>query len=151
MVSDPPEALQELNLDVPTEELLSAESGFTYADLYDMLGNGNTVLWLTPHTAVAHEDGQLLDSWPESPSNDDLNGSYRFCFTADRKYIDTLARSPEYLLENCDVVVRFMVASVVHSVRLRKGISLDDSALISAPALAYLVEQCQSLKVFSTV
>jgi hypothetical protein len=31
--------VQELNLDVSTEELLSAERAFTYTDLYVMLGN----------------------------------------------------------------------------------------------------------------
>jgi hypothetical protein len=34
-----PERLQELNLDVSTEELLGAEGAFTYADLCAMLGN----------------------------------------------------------------------------------------------------------------
>jgi hypothetical protein len=43
---------QELSLNVSTEELLSSERAFTYTDLYAMLGNRNTVPWLTPHTAV---------------------------------------------------------------------------------------------------
>jgi hypothetical protein len=34
-----PEDLQEINLDVSIEALLSAETGFTYADLYAMLEN----------------------------------------------------------------------------------------------------------------
>jgi hypothetical protein len=34
-----PVGLQELNLDVSIEVLLSAERAFTYADLYAMLGN----------------------------------------------------------------------------------------------------------------
>jgi hypothetical protein len=55
-----PEELQEPNLDVPTEELLSAESGFRYADLFAMLGNGETAAWLTPHAAVAHDDGKVF-------------------------------------------------------------------------------------------
>jgi hypothetical protein len=46
-----PEPLQELNLDVSTEELLSAERALSYADLYAMLGNRHTVAWLTPHAA----------------------------------------------------------------------------------------------------
>jgi hypothetical protein len=50
--------LQELNLDVSTEELLSAERGFTYADFYLLLGNQNTFAWLTPHTAVVREGGR---------------------------------------------------------------------------------------------
>jgi hypothetical protein len=49
-----PEELQELKLDVPTEEFLSADKAFTYADLYAMLANENAVLWLTPHAAVIH-------------------------------------------------------------------------------------------------
>jgi hypothetical protein len=51
------ERLQELNLNVSTEELLSAERAFTYADLYAMLGNQNTFAWLTPHAAVVPVDG----------------------------------------------------------------------------------------------
>jgi hypothetical protein len=39
-----PDAFQELNLDVSTQELLSAERAFTYADVYAMLGNENAVL-----------------------------------------------------------------------------------------------------------
>jgi hypothetical protein len=52
-----PEPLQELNRDVSTEELLSAERAFTYADLYAMLGNRNTIAWLTPHAAVVRGVG----------------------------------------------------------------------------------------------
>jgi hypothetical protein len=43
--------LRELNLDVSTEELLSAERAFTYADVYAMLGNEYTVAWLPPHAS----------------------------------------------------------------------------------------------------
>jgi hypothetical protein len=43
---------KELNLDVSTEELLSAQRAFTFADLHAMLVNRNTILWLTPHTAI---------------------------------------------------------------------------------------------------
>jgi hypothetical protein len=48
----PPEWLQELNLDVSTEALVSTERAFAYADLYAMLGNGEKVAWLTPHAFV---------------------------------------------------------------------------------------------------
>ena len=44
--------MRELNLNVSTEELLTAERGFTYADLYAMLGYEETVLWFTPDAAV---------------------------------------------------------------------------------------------------
>jgi hypothetical protein len=56
-VSRHPEPLQELNLDVSTEEFLSGERGFAYADLDTMLVNEFTVLWLTPHAAVARKGG----------------------------------------------------------------------------------------------
>jgi hypothetical protein len=43
-IRGPHELLQELNLGVSTDELLSAERAFTYADLHDMLGYGNMFL-----------------------------------------------------------------------------------------------------------
>jgi hypothetical protein len=46
------ELLQEQSLDVSTTELLSAETGFTYADLYGILENENAVVWLTPRAVV---------------------------------------------------------------------------------------------------
>jgi hypothetical protein len=48
-----PELLQGLNLNVSTEELLSAERAFTYADLYAMLESGYTVARLTPHMQLS--------------------------------------------------------------------------------------------------
>jgi hypothetical protein len=133
------ERLQELNLNVSTEELLSAESGFTFADLYDILGNG-AVAWLTPHTAVAN-GGRAVDFWTR------LNNSCYFRISTDNdKDIYALARSREHLLDICDVVLRLLAASVVHSVVLNKW-GVFYGALINAPTLAYLMEQCQSLKV----
>jgi hypothetical protein len=134
-----PGGLQELSLDVSTEELLSAERGFTYADLYPMLGNENTVLWLTPHAAVARADGRVIHPWRH------LDMSYCLCVDADGEDIFVLARSHEHLLEICDVVLRLLAASVVHSVTLYNW-SYRDTRLIYAPTLAYLMEQCQSLK-----
>jgi hypothetical protein len=84
--------LQELNLDVSTEELLSAERAFTYADLYATLGNINTVVWLTPHAAVARQVGSAVNAWEQ------LDESYHFSFTADGKEINAFAFSPEHLL-----------------------------------------------------
>jgi hypothetical protein len=55
------EPLQELNLDVSIEDFLSAERAFTYADLYDMAGNLDTIAWLTPHTAVFRGNGLAKD------------------------------------------------------------------------------------------
>jgi hypothetical protein len=134
------EELQELNLDVPTEELLSARRAFAYADLYAMLANENAVLWLTPHAAVMPGAGKgmyycmQLDVQP-----------CRFSFSADGKVMHALASSPEHLLEISDVVIRLLAASVVHSVRLGKWDS-DDYAVINAPTLEYLMEKCQGLK-----
>jgi hypothetical protein len=58
-----PGYLQEQNLEISAEELLSAERGFTFADLYAMLENHNTLAWLTPHAAVARQGGSVEQSW----------------------------------------------------------------------------------------
>jgi hypothetical protein len=133
-----PERLQELNLDVSTEELLSAENASTYADLYAMLGDMNTVAWLTPHAAVAREHQRLVNAFEV------LDGFYPFYFSADGIDIVATARSLEHLFEICDVVVRLLAGSVVQSVCVSHWRSLD--GFINAPTLAYLMEQCQSLK-----
>jgi hypothetical protein len=138
------EGLQEQNLDVSTEELLSAERAFTYADLYAMLGNADTVAWLTPHAAVARPGGRVLDYWKQL----DEDESYRFSFHADGKDIETLAFSPEHILEIFDVVLRLLAASVVHSVILEIW-NVRDIALFNAASLANLMEHCQSLKSLS--
>jgi hypothetical protein len=134
-----PGLLQELNLDVSTEELLSAERAFACADLFAMLGNRNTVAWLTPHAAVARGGENVVYCWGR------LDVSYRFCFSADGKDIFVLARSHDHLLEICDIVVRLLAASVVQSVIIQKFYSPGDAS-INATSLAYLMEQCQSLK-----
>jgi hypothetical protein len=132
--------MEELNLNVSTEEFLSAERAFTYADLYAMLGNEDTVAWLTPHTAVARDGNsdRLMDAW---------DSAYRFCFSVDGKDVSALALSSEHLLEICDFVLRLLAVSVVHSVRLNNW-SIPELC-INVPTLAYLMEQCQSLKVLS--
>jgi hypothetical protein len=86
-----PAFFQELNLDVSTEEFLSAERAFAYADLYAILGSENTVLWLTPYAAVARCGESVVYCWEQ------LNESCRFCFSADGKDIVALARSPDHL------------------------------------------------------
>jgi hypothetical protein len=140
-----PENFQEFNLDVSTEELLSAEKAFTYADLYAVLGNRSTVVWLTPHAAIASEHGRAFRSWRELHE-----ASCRVTFVVDDKAIHALATSREHLFEICDIVFRLLAATVVHSVRLYEcHYLLDDGAWISAPSLAYLMEQCQSLKALS--
>jgi hypothetical protein len=49
--------------------------------LYTMLGNEETIAWLTPHTAVARDGGRGMYSWEQ------LDGSRRFFFLADGKEI----------------------------------------------------------------
>jgi hypothetical protein len=115
------------------------ERAITYADLYAMLGNRNTVAWLTPHAVVARvgERGELF--WRQ------LDESCRFYFSADGKQLVALARSPEHLMEICDVVLRLLAASVVHSVILHERTTCS-SPFINTATLAYLMVQCQSLK-----
>jgi hypothetical protein len=130
------ELAQELNLDVSTEEFLSAERAFTYADLYAILESGDTVAWLTPHAAIVGKAGI---------TNAFRYFDHRFSFNADGKDVFALTHSRESLLEICDIVLQLLAASVVHSVNIDAGLR-PDGALITAPALAYLMEQCQSLK-----
>jgi hypothetical protein len=133
--------LQELNLDVSTEELLSAERAFTYADLYAMLGNENSVAWLTPHATVAREGGRrVFGSYS-------LQMDYRFCFNADGKEIVALALNSEALSKIVEVVRRLLLANAreVSDLALR-NVGQSDKLFFNAPSLAFLVEQCQNLK-----
>jgi hypothetical protein len=137
------ELLRELNLDVSTEEFLSAERAFTYTDLYAMLGNGDTLLWLTPHAAVGRGGERGLDSCL-------LRNQYcQLCFSVDGKDLSAFAHSPQHLLEICDVVLRLLGASVVHTVRLTNLSYPSGALIINAPSFAYLMGQCQSLKCLS--
>jgi hypothetical protein len=133
------ELLQEVSMDVSTEELLSAETGCTYTNLYAMLGNENAVVWLTPHAAVMPYGGREIHPWMQ------MDGSCRSLLKADGKELCVLALSPEHLSEICDILLRILAASVVHSVLLDKWNSLQ-GLLINPPTLAYLMERCQSLK-----
>jgi hypothetical protein len=109
-----PEHLQEVNLDVSTERLLSAERAFSYTDLYAILGNENAVVWMAPHAAVMPVDGRGIHACMLL----DWSGYSRF--SADGKALFVLARSLEHLSEICDVVLRLLAASVVHSVHQYK-------------------------------
>jgi hypothetical protein len=129
---------KELNLDVSTEEFLSAERSFTYADLYEMIEDGWTVAWLTPHAAVERGEVGGMETWEL------MDESLCFCFNVDGKDIHAFARSHEHLLEICDVVLRLLAVSVAHSVILRR-VRSRDGALINATSLEYLMKQCQSL------
>jgi hypothetical protein len=139
---NPDVGLHELNLNVSTEELLSAERAFTYADVYATIGNEDTVAWLTPHTAILRNRGRALHAWYH------LDESCRFYFRADGKEIFAMALSPEHVLEICDFVLRLLAVSVVHSLFLDTW-SLLNVAVINATTLAYMMEQCQSLKVLT--
>jgi hypothetical protein len=127
-------------------KLLSAERAFTYADLHAMLGNRNTILWLTPHAAVAREGGGVVYSWER------LCESRCSSFNVDGKRIVVLARSLEHLSGMCDVVLRLLTASVVHQIILeeegRWGLE-SSCVVINAATLANLMEKCQTLKVLS--
>jgi hypothetical protein len=132
--------LQELNLDVSTEELLSAERGFTFADLYEMLESEDSIVWLTPHATVARRGGTAEHAWSQ------LDESCGFCCSVDDEDLIAFAFSPEHLLELSDVVLRLLAVSVVHEVDIYNNWSNTD-ILINPPTLAYLMEQCRSLKV----
>jgi hypothetical protein len=61
-----PEPLQELNLNISIEELLSAEraSKYGYADSHAiLLGNRNTFAWLIPHAFVASHNERGMVFW----------------------------------------------------------------------------------------
>jgi hypothetical protein len=103
-----------------------------------MVRNTDTLAWLTPHAAVARDDGLAMHAL------ENMDETCCFGFDADGKEdIIALARSHEHLLEICDVVVRLLAASVVHSVRLS---DYTPDFCIHAPTLAHLMEQCQCLK-----
>jgi hypothetical protein len=121
---------------------LSTERAFTYADLYATLRNRYSVAWLTLHAAAARESEEgLVYCWWK------VNGSCRLCVTADGKSIVAFARSPEHLLEIYDIHLRLLAVSEVHRVTLNSWNS--PAGLINTPNLAYLMEQCQSLKFLS--
>jgi hypothetical protein len=130
---------KELNLDVSTQELLRIETGFTYADLYAMIRNEDTVAWLTPHAYVVRAGGRALKC-----GNCLVDSDCQYRFTADGKDIVAVARSSEALSEICDVVVRLLAASVVRSVSISR--LTNEYVFISSASLAYLMEQCQSLE-----
>jgi hypothetical protein len=133
------ERLRELNLDVFTDDFVSAERGFKYADLYAMMGNGDVIAWLTPHAAIVGADGGGMHYWRQQEELCHLS------FTVDGNTIFAVARSCVALSKICDVVFRLLAASVVHSVLLGKWNS-NNGALFNAASLAYLMEHCQGLK-----
>jgi hypothetical protein len=137
----PLETLQELNLDASTEEFLSGERAFTYADMYAFLGNQNTVLWMTPHTAVVRSGGiENIYSYLYI---------YRFSFNVNGQSICALARSAEAYSEIVDVVLRLLLADEVYELKLGPCVRTSrfrDEAFFNAASLAYQMEQRHSLK-----
>jgi hypothetical protein len=133
-----PGLLNELKLDVSTEELFSAERAFTYEDLYAMLGNEDTVAWLTPHAAVVQENGRLRFSGC-------LREDCRFLFNVNGKNIVALARSYAALTEIVDVVCRLLIASAIEVSKLELRF-VPDEVVFDTPNFVDLLEQCQNLK-----
>jgi hypothetical protein len=74
-----------------------------------------------------------------------MGDNYSFNCIVDGTAICVVAGISEAFSKGCDVVLRLLAASVVRSVLLRNTCSRD-GALINATSLAYLMEQCQSLK-----
>jgi hypothetical protein len=68
------------------------------------------VAWLTPHAAIAR--AVSMREWIQLPA------AGRFDCNTDGKETVAWAFSPEHLLELCDVVIRVLVASAIHSVNL---------------------------------
>jgi hypothetical protein len=133
------EMVKELKLDVSTEEFLSAERAFTYADLYTMLEDGDTVAWLTPDAYVMRAYGRaekFCDFADENP--------VYFRINVDGKQLVVVrAQDPEE--DIFDVVLRLLAKDAARSILFED----DIISIISAPSFAYLMEQCQSLKLLS--
>jgi hypothetical protein len=109
-----------------------------------MLGHGDTLVWLTPHAAVAPDNGLAVRAWNTQLDDE----SCRFYYKADGKDMVVLAHSHEYSLEIVDVILRLLAVSVVQSVRLRKDWILPDF-FITVPSLEHLMKHCQSLNFLS--
>jgi hypothetical protein len=131
----------ELNLDVSTEILLSAERTFTYADLYAMLCNRKLIAWLTPHAAVVSGYGRAHLRYYH------LQYLFSFRVIVNGKEIQALTHSPAASSEMFDVVRRLLLADVreVHELDLRDS-DYHHETFFNAATLAYLMVQCQSLK-----
>jgi hypothetical protein len=111
-----------------------------------MLGDGETVAWLTPHTAVAREGRKVVYYYWRQ-----LEGFMQLLFQCRRQRYSRLGSLPRAFIGDlrcCSSIVGR--ASVVHSVMLHKY-GFRDGALFNAASLAYLMEQCQCLKTLSLV
>jgi hypothetical protein len=76
---------------------------------------------LTPHAALALNNGGAMRFWIQL----DEDEMCCFRFSADDKEIIVFARSTEHLLEICDIVLRLLAVSVVHSICLTNWSSHD--------------------------
>jgi hypothetical protein len=135
--------LWELNLDVSTEILLSAERGFRYADLYAMLRKRKLIAWLTPHVAVVSGYGRA------HLRNFHLQYLFSFRIIVNGKKIHALTDSSAAFSEMFDVVRRLLLADVreVYELDLKYENSYYRHwTFFNAATLADLMEQCQSLK-----
>jgi hypothetical protein len=141
------DCLRELKLDVSTEEFLSPERAFTFADLYAMLGHGNTVLWLTPHASIVRYNWR---SALRCLLLEEMQDNYRFVIKVGGcggKHITAFARTSAALSEIVDVVCSLLAikTSEVDVLELSNE-GLRKEAFCSAPFFASLAERCQSLK-----
>jgi hypothetical protein len=120
-----PRRIQEQILDVSTEELLSAERAFTFADLYFMLGDQNTVAWLSSHAAIMRADG-TADRCCHHVIPDVNPEGYSSRFDIDGKIIVVVTRSSEAFSEIVDVVCRLLVANAsdVYSLKVMETRSI---------------------------
>jgi hypothetical protein len=139
-----PEGLRELNLDVSIEELLSAQLAFTYADLYAMLGNDETVVWLTPHAAIMRPGGRAHHCIPSLLA-------YRLSINADGKVIYIITNSSAARLEMFAVAGRLLAANASEVCELDvNSLCRRHQVFDFAPTyFGYLMKQCQNLKVLT--
>jgi hypothetical protein len=151
-----PERLRELNLNVSTEELLSIKRAFTYADLYAMLGNDETVVWLTPHAVVMRcmRPVVMRCMRPNGLAQlcvPTLYFAYRFSINADGKEIFIATSSSAARSEILAIVGRLLAVntSEVYELDLINCSRRDQVFNIAPTCFEYLMRQCQRLKVLS--
>lgn len=79
-----------------------------------------------------------------------LEEDYSFYFLADGETIVALARSAETLAQLCGVIRRLVLADVSNFYELElRSVGLRGEVFFSAPSLAYLMKQCQSLEILT--
>jgi hypothetical protein len=110
-----------------------------------MLGNENTVVWLTSQASVvrARGRGRLCPGYLH-----EQDYTFRVNVDGKGKEIHALARSSEEYSENLDVIRRLLLAeaSEVYELEFRNEFQSGQVAFFNAPSFADLAEQFQSLK-----